>query len=216
MNLASSLTTWIFVAVVLFAYVLFYADDESGRQYVPKSERSYVINMTHRLGGMFQAWIIRVWNVLEEHVYEFKTNRRRHIIHYDPNRKRRTRFKALPTIPCIIAMQGTGDTEGKRNYTTPFDTDSVLLRVDNCASACMSPHKSDFITPLIPIRKRVKGIGGTVRTGIATATMKVTIEDDNGVPHDIMVPDSYYVPDCPSRLLSPQHWAQKAKDNHPK
>ena len=112
-------------------------------------------------------------------------------------------------------MQGTRDVEGKRNYTTPFDTDSVLLRVDNCASACMSPHKSDFITPLVPIRKRVKGIGGTVK-GIMKATMKVTIEDDNGVPHHIIVPDSYYVPDCPSRLLSPQHWAQKTKDNHPK
>ena len=52
--------------------------------------------------------------------------------------------------------------------------------------------------------------------GIMQATMKVMIEDDNVVPCDIIVPDSYYVPDCPSRLLSPQHWAQKAKDNHPK
>ena len=107
MNLASSLTTWIFVAVVLFIYVLFYADDESGRQYVPKSERSYVINMTHRLGGMFQAWIIHAWNVLEKHVYKFKTKRWRRTIHYDPNHKRRTQFKCLPLMPYIMAMQGT-------------------------------------------------------------------------------------------------------------
>jgi hypothetical protein len=46
--------------------------------------------------------------------------------------------------------------------------------------------------------------------------MKIVIEDDNGVPHEIIAPDSFYVPHCPSRLLSPQHWAQKAKDNYPK
>jgi hypothetical protein len=44
----------------------------------------------------------------------------------------------------------------------------------------------------------------------------ISIEDDNGVPHDIVAPNSFYVPNCPSQLLSPQHWAQKAKDNHPK
>jgi hypothetical protein len=115
----------------------------------------------------------------------------------------------------MLAMQGTRDVEGKRNYSTPFDTDSVLLRVDNCASACMSPYKEDFITPLVPISKKVKGIGGTIK-GIMQGTMRLTIEDDKGVPHDIIVPGSYYVPDCPLRLLSPQHWAQKAKDNHPK
>jgi hypothetical protein len=79
----------------------------------------------------------------------------------------------------------------------------------------MSPYKDDFITPLVPISKKVKGIGGTIK-GIMQGTMRLTIEDDKGVPHNIIVPDSYYVPDCPSRLLSPQHWAQKAKDNHPK
>jgi hypothetical protein len=110
-------------------------------------------------------------------------------------------------------MQGIH--EGKSNYNTPFDTDSALLRIDYCATACMSPIKSDFITPLIPIKKKVRGIGGTLK-GIMTATMKISIEDDNGVPHDIIAPGSFYVPNCPSRLLSPQHWAQNAKDNYPK
>jgi hypothetical protein len=112
-------------------------------------------------------------------------------------------------------MQGITKTEGSRNNHTPFDTDSMLMRVDNCTTACMSPHKSDFIMPLVPICKTITGVGGTLK-GIMTGTMKMVIEDDNGVPHEIIAPDSLYVPHCPSRLLSPQHWAQKAKDHHPK
>ena len=105
--------------------------------------------------------------------------------------------------------------EGVRKEGLPFDTDSVLLRVDNCATASMSPHKGDFIGILKPVRKRIKGIGGTV-SGIMMGTVKWRIEDDNGMTHEIIIPESFYVPNAPSRLLSPQHWAQQAKDNHPK
>jgi hypothetical protein len=80
----------------------------------------------------------------------------------------------------------------------------------------VTTHKSDFITPLVPIHKRITGVGGTIKKGIMTGTMKIIIEDDNGIPHDIIAPDSFYVPHCQLRLLSPQHWAQKAKDNYPK
>ena len=111
-------------------------------------------------------------------------------------------------------MQGIHATEGKLKYNTPFDTSLVLLCINNCAMVCMLPYKLDFITLLVPIQKKVKGVGGTVK-GIMMGTMKLMIEDDKGVPHDIIIPGSFYVPNCPLRLLSPQHWAQKAKDNHP-
>jgi hypothetical protein len=78
----------------------------------------------------------------------------------------------------------------------------------------MSPYKSDFITPLVPMQKSIKGVSGIVK-GVMMGTMKLIIEDDQGISHDIRISGSFYVPDCPSRLLSPQHWAQKAKDNHP-
>jgi hypothetical protein len=163
---------------------------------------------------MLETFITWVSNVLGNHVYKMKTKRHRRKARYDPNYKRRTRFKRIPLFPFIMAMQGIHATEGKLKYNTPFDTNSVLLRINNCAMACMLPYKSDFITRLVPIRKRIKGVGGTAN-GIMMSTMKLTIEDNEGVPHDIIIPDSFYVPDCPSRLLSPQHWAQKAKDNHP-
>jgi hypothetical protein len=210
---ASRAAQWILVVVVLLVYMTFYSTSGTSKQYVPKSQRSYISRVTHRLGATLETFVIWVWKVLDNHVYKMKTKRHRRKARYDPNCKRRTRFKRIPLFPFIIAMQGL-TTEGKSKYNTPFDTDSVLLRIDNCATVCMSPYKSDFIIPLVPMRKSIKGVGGTVK-GVMMGTMKLTIEDDQGVPHDIRIPGSFYVPDCPSRLLSPQHWAQKAKDNHP-
>jgi hypothetical protein len=48
-----------------------------------------------------------------------------------------------------------------------------------------------------------------------TGTIKLKIYDDDGVIHDILIPNSYYVPMGQSRLLSPQHWAQQANDTFP-
>ncbi len=51
----------------------------------------------------------------------------------------------------------------------------------------------------------IKGIG----------TFKFKIEDDNGKTHEIKIPNSLFLPDLRRCLLSPQHWAQEAGDNHP-
>ena len=115
------------------------------------------------------------------------------------------------------AMTANADAyEGIRKEGVPFDADSVPLRVDNCATASLLPHKSDFIGVLVPVRRRIHGIGRSVQRGIMMGTLRLRIEDDNGAMHDILIPELFYVPDATSRLLSPQHWAQKAKDNHPK
>jgi hypothetical protein len=42
------------------------------------------------------------------------------------------------------------------------------------------------------------------------------ILDDTGTPRHIRVPNSYFIPGTVSKLLSPQHWAQEMRDNHPK
>ena len=39
-------------------------------------------------------------------------------------------------------------------------------------------------------------------------TIKWDIEDDEGVTHTHIIPNSYYVKQSQMRLLSPQHWAQ--------
>jgi hypothetical protein len=67
---------------------------------------------------------------------------------------------------------------------------------------------------LKPVRQRVKGLGG-VLDGLRTGTIEWTIEDDEGMPYVIKLPGSLYVPNSPSRLLSPQHWAQTASGDQP-
>jgi hypothetical protein len=43
----------------------------------------------------------------------------------------------------------------------------------------------------------------------------VTINDNNGKPHRIKIPNSLYLPGLRMRLLLPQNWAQEARDNYP-
>jgi hypothetical protein len=95
-----------------------------------------------------------------------------------------------------------------------YDTDSKIIRIDNCASYSISFDKNDFITPLKPVRQKVKGLGG-VLDGLQTGTIEWKVEDDEGMPYVIKLPGSLYVPNSPSRLLSPQHWAQTASGDQP-
>jgi hypothetical protein len=44
-------------------------------------------------------------------------------------------------------------------------------------------------------------------------TFKFKIKDNNGMMHEIKIPNSLYVIRC---LLSPQHWVQEAKENYPR
>jgi hypothetical protein len=50
---------------------------------------------------------------------------------------------------------------------------------------------------------------------IQIGTVSWDILDDHGARHTILLPNTYYVPHSPHRLLSPQHWAQVAKDDFP-
>ena len=54
----------------------------------------------------------------------------------------------------------------------------------------------------------IKGFGGAKVWDVWRGTIKWCIEDDIGVKHTIIIPNSYYVPQAKVRLLSPQHWAQ--------
>jgi hypothetical protein len=48
-----------------------------------------------------------------------------------------------------------------------------------------------------------------------SGTLLWKIEDDQGITHELKIPNSYYVPQANARLLSPQHWAREARDNKP-
>jgi hypothetical protein len=114
-------------------------------------------------------------------------------------------------MTAIIAMKAK---QTHQDEVVMFDTDAKAIRIDNCASYCISNDKRDFITPLKKVNKKLKGLGGTL-SEIYSGTIKWSIEDDDGVPHDIVIPNGLYVKESPSRLLSPQHWAQTAQDFKP-
>lgn len=120
-------------------------------------------------------------------------------------------FSNLECLTAIIAMKAK---QTHQDEVARFDTDAKAIRIDNCASYCISNDKKDFITPLKKIDKKLKGLGGTL-ADIYSGTIKWSIEDDDGVPHDWVIPGGLYVKDSPSKLLSPQHWAQTAQDFKP-
>ena len=68
----------------------------------------------------------------------------------------------------------------RRSKATMFDTDAKLIRVDNCASYSISNDPADFTTKLRPVKRKLKGLGGTINE-IQTGTIRWEIQDDDGV-----------------------------------
>ena len=115
--------------------------------------------------------------------------------------------------PAIVAMKAN---KGDKNISNKvrFDSDSKRILIDNCASYSISHDKEDFVGELKPVKRQIKGIGRTLGD-VQKGTIIWWIEDDYGCPHKIILPGSLYIPTSPSRLLSPQHWAQVAHDEYP-
>ena len=61
---------------------------------------------------------------------------------------------------------------------------------------------------LLPCHHSINGFGGAKILDVWWGTKKWSIEDDEGVAHTLIIPNSYYVPQAKVCLLSPQHWAQ--------
>ncbi|KAI2496817.1 hypothetical protein MHU86_17696 [Fragilaria crotonensis] len=109
---------------------------------------------------------------------------------------------------CLVATAGTAT--GAR-----FDSDSVIIHVDNCASRCISNSLADFVKPPQKVIGRIKGMGGDKVAVTGIGMIRWTIDDDMGTAHSFVIPGSLYIPDSPARLFSPQHWAQERKDDYP-
>ena len=139
-----------------------------------------------------------------------------------PTRKRRPvhrkhkRLRALricSAIACAAACQNTSACKRYQKDQLSFDSDSTLLRIDNHASRSITNCIKDVISLQHDKRCRINGIGGDIDGTKCTLSWK--IEDDDGEIKTIVLPDSIYAPKSPSKILSPQHWAQVAKDNKP-
>jgi hypothetical protein len=105
--------------------------------------------------------------------------------------------------------------ESKTLHTVTFDSDSFRIGVDTHATACMSPEVSDFVpNSLRPFPSsnggiRAYGKGPLLKIN-GLGTIRWVLEDDNGVSHPVLLPNSIYCKQGTQRLLSPQHWSAEA------
>ena len=90
----------------------------------------------------------------------------------------------------------------------PLDTNSQVVGVDNRCSACITNVRSDIPGEIVACNKSIRGFGGTKVWNVWMGAIKWHIEDDEGVTHTHIIPNSYYVPQGHVRLLRLQHWAQ--------
>ena len=80
-----------------------------------------------------------------------------------------------------------------------FDTDSSLLRIDNCATRSNSPDTGNFVSELRPVlNTRVQGVRGKVGN-VMTGTIRWQIEDNQGRVHTLHLLNSLYLPKFPKK-----------------
>jgi hypothetical protein len=103
------------------------------------------------------------------------------------------------------------------NSTVRFDTDSCPIKIGNCCTQIISGYKEVFLPGTLRNVDClvVKGFVNT-RTAITHQyTIAWNIVDDDGKLQQITISNSYFVPGCEVRLLSPQRWAQVTADHFP-
>ena len=84
--------------------------------------------------------------------------------------------------------------------------------VDNCCSACITNNINDFEDKPVKVNARVKGVGGAIKLS-HKGTIKWSFQDNEGQSHTFQIKDSYFAPNAPCWLLSPQHWSQNSNNN---
>jgi GAG-pre-integrase domain len=135
----------------------------------------------------------------------------------------KTHHKQMEVVANVAFSIGYNSTNTDELSLPPasvrWDTDSILIRVDNCCTRSISFDVRDFDPSTLqdaPERLVVSGFVSETNTPITKiGTIVWKIVDDDGNNQEITIPNSYLVPGGSSRLLSPQHWAQEADDHHP-
>jgi hypothetical protein len=129
--------------------------------------------------------------------------------------------EGVPTcqvFECIALAAHSARPPGQLPDARPvtFDTDSDLIGIDNRCSACLSSRKEDFDGPLVDTNISIRAYGGArIKGNIKRGTMVLQWFDNEDFLHEFRIPNSYYVPDIPGRLLSPQHWIKAQQDTKP-
>ena len=129
------------------------------------------------------AKLIKMWGSaaykipVPEYVKSWLRPRKRHLgkFHFHKPRKKWTKADTPYRISRFKASYAYSHQDCSKAYpavamkartdhhvcVAKYDTDSRPIRIDNCASYCISYDLSYFITPLKAVNKRLKGLGGT-------------------------------------------------------
>jgi hypothetical protein len=85
-----------------------------------------------------------------------------------------------------------------------FDTDSFDILVNNGASRSITKNRKDFIDTPCLVYTIIKGYLGTSDASLI-GTVRWTIADDQGLEHNIILPNTILDEKAKKRILSPQH-----------
>jgi hypothetical protein len=94
-----------------------------------------------------------------------------------------------------------------------FDSDSIPIAVDPCASASIFTQDT-FFTSWSPVTGIfLAGVGGKIPIkGHGTARFLIT--DDMGRKQNVRIDNAYYAPQSPLNLLCPQQWATQRNNRN--
>ena len=122
------------------------------------------------------------------------------------SRRHRKYYKYL----MVMSSSGAQDYEEK---PLTWDSDSLIIGIDQHTSISISNEKRHFVE-LQESNAKVVGVD-RVRRGITAGKGKLVwfVEDDQGIIHKWVLPNAYYIQECPKCLLSPQFFAKYGNTN---
>jgi hypothetical protein len=122
----------------------------------------------------------------------------RFVTEYEPMTHRQA-FENKEKLVMLSAFEAT-----YHDSITPLTRDMVPLIIDNRASISLSPHKTDFISPIRPVQNvQIKGTAsGLMVEGVCD--LSYTFHNDNGELQTMVLRGCLYVPQCVVRLICPR------------
>jgi hypothetical protein len=99
----------------------------------------------------------------------------------------RRQFRSVISM-AVLAMNGT--TSISITECGPFDSDSALVGIDNRCSGC-THVRTDIPGEITPCNKIIKGFGGSRTANVWTGTIHWNWDDDQGITHKMVIPNSY-------------------------
>jgi hypothetical protein len=192
------------LAAIVWCYQVFVfaiSNDQHKYDYVPKRQimRQWPcpLSLIWTILDHTSSFVIDGINKLMHMFLTYSHNPVLHQYHRRQRKPRRSVGKGAKCLLLALAHASTTHPHKPAPYIHAFDTDSVLIRIDNCASCSMSMDRNDFVGPLIKSNLGVKGISGTMRN-VSVGTIRWVIHNDEGMAHTVMLPNSLYVPNITS------------------